>query len=151
LLSVGFRQLGLTLSPAHSERMWQTSDRHGGNLHGSQTMKLTFKNAFTGLLLVFSFAGPVVAGPLDDGDAAYGKGDYATALRLWRPLAEQGNAPAQSNLGVMYLDGKGVPRNYAEAAKWFRLAADQGRAKAQNNLGAMYLDGKACRRTTPKR
>ena len=53
-------------------------------------------------LLVSGAAVPAVAGPLEDGLEAYEKGDYATALRLWRPLAEQGDADAQSNLGLMY-------------------------------------------------
>jgi len=44
---------------------------------------------------------------------AYQRGDYATAVRLWRPPAEQGNAEAQYNLGVMYAEGDGVPQDYA--------------------------------------
>ena len=94
------------------------------------------------LLILFAFAaGPVVAGPLEDGDAAYGKGDYATALRLWQPIAEQGDASAQYNLGVMYEKGRGVPQGYAAAVTWWRKAADQGNASAQNNLGLMYDKG----------
>jgi TPR repeat protein len=49
-----------------------------------------------------SLAAPVAAGPFEDAGAAYDKGDYATALRLWRPMAEQGNAAAQFNLGQVY-------------------------------------------------
>jgi uncharacterized protein len=86
-------------------------------------------------------AGAAVAGPLEDGRAAYDRQDYETALQLWRPLAEQGTAYAQYNLGVMYAEGHGVPQNYAEAVKWYRLAADQGPAAAQNNLGLMYESG----------
>jgi len=56
-------------------------------------------------------------------------------------LAEQGDASAQFNLGVMYDNGWGVPQNYTEAAKWYRQAAEQGQADAQNNLGVMYLQG----------
>ncbi len=44
--------------------------------------------------------------------AAFDRGDYATALREWRPLAEKGNAIAQSKLGFMYVFGEGVPKNY---------------------------------------
>ncbi len=73
--------------------------------------------------------------------AAYQRGDHATALRLWRPLAEQGLAEAQSNLGIMYRKGRGVAQDYAEAVKWFRLAAEQGNAEAQSILGAMYREG----------
>jgi len=70
-------------------------------------------------------------------DAAQ-RGDYATALREWKPLAEQGDASAQLNLGVMYHNGKGVPKDDREAVKWFRLAAEQGNAPAQSLLGLMY-------------
>jgi uncharacterized protein len=55
--------------------------------------------------------------------------------------AEQGNAGAQFNLGVMYNNGQGVPEDYKTAVKWFRLAAEQGQANAQFNLGVMYNNG----------
>ena len=93
------------------------------------------------IIMVLSFAAPVAAGPLEDAIAAHNRRDYATALQLYRPLAEQGNAIAQTNLGVMYNNGQGVPKDFAEAAKWYRKAADQGRATAQNNLGSMYRNG----------
>ena len=95
------------------------------------------------LALVFAvgLAGAAVAGPFEDGEAAYDKGDYATALRLWRPLADQGAANAQTKLGFMYRNGQGVPQDYAQAVAWYRKAADQGIAEAQNNLGVMYANG----------
>ena len=55
--------------------------------------------------------------------------------------AEQGDAMAQNNLGVMYQKGEGVPQDYKEAVKWYRLAAEQGHATAQTNLGGMYYKG----------
>ncbi len=58
-----------------------------------------------------------------------------------KALAEQGNASAQLNLGIMYDNGEGVPENDAEAVKWYRLAAEQGLANAQSNLGVMYYQG----------
>jgi len=79
--------------------------------------------------------------PLDDAVVAYKRGDYATALRLYRRLADQGKPSAQHNLGVMYAKGEGVPQNHAEAVKWYRRAADQGFARAQYNLGLMYANG----------
>ncbi len=82
-----------------------------------------------------------VAGPYEDGVAAYVRGDYVTALRLIRPFADQGMAAAQNNLGFMYYKGQGLPQDYAEAAKWFHLAADQGYAPAQNNLGNLFVLG----------
>jgi uncharacterized protein len=65
-------------------------------------------------------------------------GDFATALREWKPLAEQGDASAQYNLGVMYYYGQGVPQDDETAVKWYRLAAKQGNADTLFNLGLMY-------------
>ena len=53
----------------------------------------------------------------------------------------QGNASAQFNLGLMYANGDGVPKDAAEAVKWYRKAADQGNAHAQFILGVMYANG----------
>ena len=75
------------------------------------------------------------------GGAAYLSGDYATALREIKPLAEKGYDLAQLVLGMMYDSGKGVPQDYKAAAKWYRLAAEQGHAAAQFNLGVMYEYG----------
>ena len=85
--------------------------------------------------------GPVVAAPLEEGNAAYIRGDFKTAEGLLRPLAEQGNATAQFDLGGMYQNGQGVPQDYAEASRWYRLAAEQGEGRAQVELGAMYENG----------
>ena len=73
--------------------------------------------------------------------AAYQKGDYATALRQFRFLAESGDAGAQYNVGYMYDTGKGVQASYEEAVKWYRKAAEQGYPHAQNSLGDMYAAG----------
>ena len=67
--------------------------------------------------------------------------NYAEALRWYRLAADQGQASAQANLGVMYGYGQGVVQNYAEALRWFSLAADQGHAIAQADLGVMYAKG----------
>ena len=85
---------------------------------------------------------PLAAQDFQKGYAAAQAGDFATALQEWTPLAEQGDASAQYNLGVIYGKGLGVPQDYAEAVRWYRLAADQGDADAQNNLGYMYQNGK---------
>jgi TPR repeat protein len=79
--------------------------------------------------------GPVAAA------IAYRQGQYKTALALYRPLADQGNARAQYTIGLMYLDGHGVPQDYSEAMKWFRLAVEQGNADAQYAIGLMYRNG----------
>jgi TPR repeat protein len=67
-------------------------------------------------------------------------------MRKWHPLAEQGDARAQTNLGHLYADGKGVPQNDAKAVKWFRTAAEQGHVSAQAVLGAMYANGRGAPR-----
>ena len=90
------------------------------------------------LLLVITLSSTAFG---DDALAAYNKGDYKTAMRLWKPLAEQGDASAQYNLGLMYRNGKGVPEDDKQAVKWYRLAAEQGFTNAQYNLGVMYANG----------
>lgn len=82
---------------------------------------------------------------VDEGIAAYKRGDYATALKVLRPLAEQGDASAQSDLGVMYEKGQGVPQDYKEAVRWYQIAANQGNATAQFNLARMYGLGQGVR------
>jgi uncharacterized protein len=100
------------------------------------------KHALAALVLVLYFAAPVTAGPFEDAVDAYSRGDYLKALRLIRPLANDGDAAAQFNLGLMYMTGHGVPQDYAAAAIWFRKAAEQGYAFAQSNLGVFYRDGR---------
>ena len=77
---------------------------------------------------------------------AYQKGDYVEAAKQWRPLADEGDAVAQYNLGLLYLDGHGVPQSVAEAVNWFRRAAEQDYTLAQHNLGAMYGSGQGVKR-----
>ena len=71
--------------------------------------------AFAAIVLLLSLAAPVAAGPLEDANAAYDRGDFATALRLFRPLADQGVASAQIQSRPHVRNGRGVPQNYAEA------------------------------------
>ena len=97
--------------------------------------------ALATIIPVLGFA-PVTAGPLEDGVAAYVRGDNETAVRLLRPLAEQGDTRAQYHLGTLYYTGKGVPQDYAEALKWFRLSADQGNPDGQGALGSMHYMGR---------
>jgi uncharacterized protein len=91
----------------------------------------------------------VAAGPLEDADAARMAGDRAAALRLLRPLAEGGNAAAQTRLGRVYEDFallapevEEVRQNYTAAMHWYQLAAKQGDPQAQGNIGIMYSYGK---------
>ncbi len=83
----------------------------------------------------------VAADRFQDGMRAHESGHFVTAIRLWRPLAENGDVRAQFSLATMYDLGHGVARDFAEAVKWFRLAAEQGHGDAQYNLGAMYTLG----------
>ena len=107
------------------------------------------KRILVGVIVAVTVSSSALAGPSEEGWAAYQRGDYETALKLWRPLAAQGNAFDQSNLGFMYDSGQGVPRDLSEAAKWYRLAAEQGNPRAQSNIGSMYAAGEgACPRTT---
>jgi len=108
----------------------------------------TPKAKLAGLALIAALCGgftlgltaPAWAG-WDEGVAAAKRGDYATAVREWRPLAEQGYAKAQFNLGLMYDNGQGVSQDYAKALQWYRKAAEQGNVEAQYNLGFMYDNG----------
>jgi len=92
------------------------------------------------VFLVLLFAAPALC-DFDDGLAAYEKGDYAAALAAWRPLAESGLVEAQYNLGLIYYEAKGVPRDPAEAQRWFLAAAEQGFARAQYRVAEMYEAG----------
>ena len=105
----------------------------------------SFKAAALGFSLLLANVSVCSAADIDDfmkGLAAYNAKDYAAALREWRPLAAQGYAGAQYNLGVMYKLGQGVTQDYKEAARLYGLAAAQGYAGAQYNLGVMYESGK---------
>ena len=88
------------------------------------------------ILLAFALtlsAAPVAAGTIDDAYAAYNSGDYKSAARLFRPLADQGNASAQYNLGLMYNNGQGVPQDYVMAHMWLNLAAARGYTTAKTS------------------
>ncbi len=77
----------------------------------------------------------------EQGLEAYDAGDYEAVLAAWEPLAEAGDAEAQTALAALYLVGEGVPYDPAEAARLFRLAAEQGDAVAQLNLGDLSARG----------
>src|ERR1051326_3721517 len=81
-------------------------------------------------------------GDFKAGMDAYSDGDFKTALEIWRRLAQAGDPAAQTNLGFLYYEGKGVARNYEEALKWYRMAALTGYPDAAFNLGVAYSEGK---------
>ncbi len=89
---------------------------------------------------------PATAQDFNERYFAYTQGDYETALKEWRPLAERGHTLAQYNLGRMYYTGDGVPQDYKEAKKWFDRTAAQEYAPAQTSLGVLYDEGQGVRR-----
>ena len=89
-------------------------------------------------LIFILLAAPAYAQDSMKGFIAAERGDFETALREWRPLAEQGDVIAQYNLGILFARGDGVPQDYVEATEWFRLAAEQGHKEAQYELGIYY-------------
>lgn len=107
---------------------------------------------FTGIMLLTAPAAlaqgkqqsrPVQQNDVKAGVDAYQRGDYKTALTLWRAAATRNDADAQFNLGQAYKLGRGVPANLAEAEKWYRLAALQGHEEAESNYGlALFENGK---------
>jgi TPR repeat protein len=93
------------------------------------------------MVSLFLVVGLPALADLTAGQAAYDKGDYATALEEFLPLAQGGDAIAQLRLGYMYEFGRGVPQNDKDAVRWFRAAAEQGNADAQFSLGFLYEVG----------
>ena len=86
---------------------------------------------------IFLSGAAAIAGPWEDGMVAYNRGDYAPAVKLFRPLAQAGNAKAQNVMGVMYRKGEGVTRSSAKAFMWFSLAAKKGDTQAKVSVQEM--------------
>jgi hypothetical protein len=84
---------------------------------------------------------PALAGPLEDGQAAFDAGDFGSALRLWQPLADAGNADAEFQLGRMYLTGRGVEMDGDAAVSWLARAVAQGKLGAAWLIAQMYDAG----------
>jgi hypothetical protein len=85
---------------------------------------------------IFGLLG-ALAGPWEDGMAAYNRGDYAPAMALFKPLARQGNAKAQAAIGAMYRKGQGVAKSSAHAFMWLSIAAARGDADARTEMNEM--------------
>jgi TPR repeat protein len=105
-------------------------------------MKQTNWTLLVAFILSVSLAHPVLAFTSDDATAAYKAGNYELALKIWRPLAEQGDGVAQLRLSVMYAQGEGVPKDDAESLNWGQLAAENGIVPAQLIMGARYNEGR---------
>ena len=109
-------------------------------------MDFRLQNALATLVLAAALlAPPAAAAEFGEGKKAMNRGDYAAALEIWRPLAEKGDADAQYNLGHLYRQGLGVPKDLAEAARWYAKAAGRGVPNAQYNLALMYAQGQGVR------
>ncbi|MHB1204419.1 MAG: tetratricopeptide repeat protein [Rhodospirillaceae bacterium] len=103
-------------------------------------MSAAIRNCAIALATVLTLASPAFAGPAEDAAAAFEaeqKGDFPTALRLYRVAALAGNTYAQGNLGTMFHTGKGGPKNFPEALRWYNEAAKANYADSQFNLGIM--------------
>ncbi len=95
---------------------------------------------FSSFALLMTLAQPAGAATIEDAQAAARMADHKSAAEIYRSLAEQGNAEAQYQLGILYARGMGVDQSYTEAANWYRKAAMQGNAEAQYSLGALHFN-----------
>ena len=94
------------------------------------------------VVLVSLLTVPLHAQDFERGVAADRRADYAAARAAWLAAADQGDARAQNNLGLMYQTGRGVPQDYGAAAQWFQRAAERGHVGAQSSLGNFYAAGR---------
>jgi uncharacterized protein len=95
-----------------------------------------------GVLLTAAALGSAAAAPtLRQGVAAMARQDYAAAVAIFSPLAQNGDPAAQTYMGYLYAIGRGVPQDYTQAAIWYRRAAEQGHSGAQYELGLLYDKG----------
>jgi hypothetical protein len=95
------------------------------------------------LLLAGLWGAPsAYADAIGSGVQAYAHQDYARSARILMPSAERGQSTAQTYLGYMYANGRGVPQDFSAAVKWLRRAANQGAPAAQFLLGLMYDNGR---------
>ena len=76
---------------------------------------------------------------------AYDRADYSTSLKIWLPLAQAGDATAQTYVGEIYEKGLGLRADHAMAAQWYEKAVQQGHSRAQINLGNLYIEQKMVR------
>ena len=81
----------------------------------------------------------VAAGPLEQAAELYKKEDYSGARTIWEPLADQGNATAQTYLGILYENGWGVPKDATKSRELYQKAADQDEPEAEFRLGEAFI------------
>jgi uncharacterized protein len=93
----------------------------------------------SGMALVLAMIGAAAHADVKAGVDAWSRGDYPAAIKEWRPLAINGDADAQFNLGQAYKLGRGVPVDFKLAESWYRKAAEQGHFQAEDNLGLILF------------
>jgi TPR repeat protein len=91
--------------------------------------------------LFFLLSTSVFAASYEEGKKAYLNKDYELALKILRPLAEEGHSQAQITLGLMYDYGQGVEKSPSESMKWYQMAAEQGVPLVQHDIGVKYFQG----------
>lgn len=100
---------------------------------------MNYRNIMVGI--VFFIFSSVVSAGLKEGYDAVNNNDFKTGFKEFKSLADAGNAQAQFNLALMYLNGQGVEKDEKRACALFTEAANQGIADAQYNLAVMYERG----------
>ena len=104
-------------------------------------MKLKLSHLALILLTTLSLTISPANADFNDGWIAYENQDFRAAAKEWRPLAMKGDSKSQTNLGILYFNGKGVLKDYKKAVEMLKNAAKQGEAEAQFILGTIYLEG----------
>jgi hypothetical protein len=101
------------------------------------------KNTLLSLTILISLCSIIIPANADfnDGLIAFENQDFRLAAKEWKPLAEKGDAKSQTNLGILYFNGKGVLKDYKKAVNLLERAANQGEAEAQFILGKIYIEG----------
>ena len=101
------------------------------------------KNTLLSLSILLSLCSIIIPANADynDGLIAFENQDFRLAAKEWKPLAEKGDAKSQTNLGILYFNGKGVLKDYKKAVNLLERAANQGEAEAQFILGKIYIEG----------
>ncbi len=112
-----------------------------GTFSAARTSRLTVRIILAAIALACAAIGPAQAASYREGLAALARHDDLAAARIIVPLAKGGDARAQTLLGYMFANGRGLPQNLVESAYWYRCASEQGNATAQYMLGLMYDKG----------
>jgi len=100
-----------------------------------------FRFALGMFVFILGLASPAAAESFRDGIAAFAAHNYTRAAQIFSDLAANGDARAQTYLGFMFANGKGVPQNFVVAAGWYRCAVEQNFASAEYLLGLQYDKG----------